>query len=138
MARQGGSRVKINRQAVDQLDLAMADGAFEVAKEIVLAADVPDAAPYGEGLILRGGALGYVGGKQIAAWSKEGVRPRKPRGFRVAKSNGPQAIAGFSFPGRFLERGTSKMGAQPFLTPARDQVRPRVAQIMKRAVGEAI
>lgn len=41
-------------------------------------------------------------------------------------------ISGFY--GRFIEYGTSRMGAQPFMRPAFDSVRPQV----QTAIGEAI
>ena len=133
MAVKRSTRVVLNRKAVDGVELALADGVHEVAKEIVEVANVPDAAPYGEGLIVHGGTLLYKGNQKLDGWSKDGRQPKKPRRFRTPASGGVVAIAGFSFPGRFLEFGTSKMAAQPFLAPARDQVRPRIGSIVKQA-----
>lgn len=134
MARKASTRVVFNRRALDVVDLALADGLEEVARTVVEDADVPDATPYGSGLVVRGGWLVYAGSKKVGGGSKDGRQPKKPRAFRVAGSRIIQAMAGFSFPGRFLETGTSKMSARPFLTPSRNRVIPHAASIMKPAV----
>jgi hypothetical protein len=104
-----------------------------VAKTIVREARPPDATPYGEGLVTAGGTLVYVGSKKVGGWSQDGSEPRKPRALRVRGSDMVVAVAGFGFPGRFQEMGTVNHGAQPFLTPSRDRVEPRVPGIVARA-----
>lgn len=131
MAKGRTARVVLNRRAIDGVRLALADGVFAVAKAIVKEANPPDATPYGDGLVTNGGALLYVDGKKIDGMGLDGRQPGKPR---AAKSGpGTVAIAGYGFPGRFLEFGTVKMAAQPFFTPARDRVLPRATSIIRQA-----
>jgi hypothetical protein len=106
----------LNRQAFDAITLAVADGAFELAKAVVLGANVPDATPLGQGLIQGGGVLAYVGRKRVGVASTGGqTSVKKPRAAKLSK--GITVIGGFGFPGRFVEEGTVNMAAQPFLTP---------------------
>ena len=135
MARGRTTRVKLNRAAVGGVRLALADGAHAVAKAIVMDANPPDAGPFGEGLVTRGGTLAYVGSKKVDGWSLDGRQPRKPRSLRVRGSEDIVAVAGFGFPGRFQEFGTARHSAQPFLTPARDRVVPRAVGILRQAVA---
>lgn len=111
----GARRIELNRSAFDAITLAVADGAFELAKSVIEGADVPDAAPYGEGLVQGGAAIAYVGKKRIGVWSKTGSSVKKPRAARL--SAGVTVIAGYGFPGRFKETGTVRMAATPFLAP---------------------
>lgn len=129
------ARVKLNRKSIDQVRLAVADGTQAIGKAVIVAAKVPDAPPYSEGLVDRGGAITYVGAKKTAGWGTDGRQPKKPRAFRVAGTDTIQTLAGFGFPARFLEFGTAKMAARPFLTPARNQVEPRAAGIMRQAAA---
>lgn len=131
MAKGRTARVVLNRKAIDGVRLALADGVFAVAKTIVNEADPPDATPYGKGLVTNGGALLYVDGKKLDGMGLDGRQPGKPRSAK--SSPGTVAIAGFGFPGRFLEFGTVKMAAQPFFTPARDRVLPRATGIIRQA-----
>jgi hypothetical protein len=116
----GARKMVLNRAAVDQIILATADGLFELAKSIVQNADVPDAAPYGVGLVQGGGAVAYVGKKRVAEWSKTGDTVKKPRAAKLSPkgTDGVTVIFGYGFPGRFQEVGTVKQAAKPFLTPA--------------------
>jgi hypothetical protein len=112
----GARRIVLNRQAFDEITLAVADGAFELAKEVVLGAQVPDAAPYGQGLIEGGGVIAFVGKKRVGMAATGGATSvKKPR--RAKLGTGITVVGGFGFPARFVEEGTAHMGAQPFLTP---------------------
>jgi hypothetical protein len=114
----GARRIVLNRAAFDAISLATADGLFETAKAIVDGAHVPDAAPLGLGLIQGGGALAYVGRKRVNVYSKYGATSvKKPRGAKLS-ATGITVVGGYGFPGRFVEEGTVKMRAEPFLTPA--------------------
>lgn len=134
MARGPSARVVLNRDALTAVGLAVADGLEQVVKSIVTEAHPPDATPYGEGLVTRGGWLVYHGSKKVGGGSLEGKQPKKPRALRVRGTTGITAIAGFGFPGRFQELGTVNHGAQPFLWPAWTRVEPRLEQIMAPAV----
>lgn len=116
----GARRMVINRAAVDQIILATADGLFELAKAIVMAADVPDAAPFGVGLVQGGGVIAFVGNKRVGVWSKTGDTVKKPRAAKLSPkgSDGVTVVFGYGFPGRFQEAGTIKQAGHPFLTPA--------------------
>jgi len=134
MARKPSTRVVLNRAALNTVDLATAEGLEEVVRTVVETARPPDAPPYGQGLPAHGGWLVYAGAKKVGGGSLDGRQPKKPRGFRVQGSRMLQAIAGFSFPGRFQESGTAKMAANPFLTPAASATVPHAPSIMKPAV----
>lgn len=113
----GARRMVINRAAVDQIMLATADGLFELGKAIVMNADVPDAAPYGVGLVQGGGAIAFVGKKRVAVFSKYGATSvTKPRQCKL--TDGVTVAFGYGFPGRFQEQGTINQPSRPFLTPA--------------------
>ncbi len=135
-------RVVLNRAAFDAITLATADGLFELAKSIVENADVPDATPLGLGVIQGGGALAYVGSKRVGVFSKYGATSvKKPRAAKLSK--GVTVIGGYGFPGRFLEEGTVKMAAEPFLTPQLMATLPdavgfvRLACIKRGVIGNA-
>jgi hypothetical protein len=139
VARRPSARVVLNRQQVDHVKLAIADGLFEVGQQIieVAAANAPDSPydpyPLGEGLVKQGGVLAYVDGKKVAGWSQRGTQPKKPRALRSSRK-AVQVAAGYGFPGLFVELGTVRSRAQPFLTPAMNQVAPQIPLIMERVV----
>jgi len=137
----GARRIVLNRAAFDEITLAVADGAFELAKAVIEGAQVPDAAPYAEGLVQGGAALAYVGSKRVGLWSKTGATVKKPRAAKLSK--GITVIGGYGFPGRFVESGTIHMAGQPFLTPELMATLPdaegfiKAACIKRKVVGAA-
>ncbi|MCC6619467.1 MAG: hypothetical protein IT341_10575 [Chloroflexi bacterium] len=133
MARKPSARVVMNRAALDEVRLAVADGALAVGEAVVREADPPDATPFGAGLVTNGGWIGYVGDKKIGGGGLDGKQPKKPRTFRVRGTQRIQIIAGFGFPGRFQELGTVNHPAQPFFTPAMNRVLPRTSELMRPA-----
>lgn len=133
MPRKTSARVVLNRQALNEVGLAVADGLEEVVRSIVLDAHPPDATPYGAGLVTSGGWLVYHGSKKVAGGSLTGKQPKKPRAVRVMGIGGITAIAGFGFPGRFQEIGTIYHRAQPFLGPSLMRHLGRIPQIMAPA-----
>jgi hypothetical protein len=110
VARKPSKRVVMNREALDAIRLGMADGTHNVGMAIIEGAQVPDAPPYGVGLVDTGRVVTLVDGRKVAG---EGTPPREAK---VGK--GTVTIFGFGFPGRFQELGTSKQPARPFLTPS--------------------
>lgn len=133
------TRVELNRAALGpngRVELAIADGITAAAQMIVEIADPPDAPPFGQGLVQRGGWLGYVGGKKVGGGGTDGKQPKKPRAFRPGKAGYIVAMAGFGFPARFQEFGTVNHDPQPFLTPARNAVAPRIPEIVAGYVRE--
>jgi hypothetical protein len=126
------AKVVLNRAALDELVLKAADGAFEFAKSVIDGADVPDATPFGEGLVTQGGVIAYVDRKLIATYAKNGDSVKKPRAAKLGK--GIVIIGGFGFPGRFQETGTIKQAAKPFVTPELLAELPGAQDFIKRGV----
>lgn len=153
MAKGFTKRVVLNRSAIHEVTLAMADGMFAVTKEMIETADPPDTGEgyyyfgkkgarergpereIGEGLVKGGGVLAYVDGKKVNGWHMDGRQPKPPRAAKVSKGRGAVVIFGFRFPGRFQEFGTIHHAPQPFLTPAVDATMPRSTSIMAPVVG---
>lgn len=127
------ARVELNRSRIDEVYLGLADGMQLLAARIVAEADVPDAEPFGEGLVATGDSATWVNGKKIAGTAS------KPRGMRLEKT-GITSVAGFGFPGRFLEIGTVDTRAQPFLTPSAARVLPdapiQLSHSLRRRLGQ--
>ena len=110
-----GVKVVVNRAAFTEWQLGVADGLFEAAKDALAATKVPDAPPYGQGLVEGGGALAWLDGKKVGGTTIGGRAISKPRGLRTARGEAV-AIVGFGFPGRFVELGTVDTAANPFTT----------------------
>jgi HK97 gp10 family phage protein len=110
------ARVQLNRAALNQVDLAVADGLLEQAQNIVEAANPPDAPPFGKGLVQTGGAAAWAGKKKVGGAKSGGREIKKPRAVRL-EAGVTTAVGGFGFPARFQEMGTVHQPARPFLTP---------------------
>lgn len=128
------SRVEINRAALDEISLGLADGVYDIARTIsvVAASNAPDEPPYGVGLVDAGGAAVWVRGKKVAeSTTGPDGKVDKPRGLTL-KSAGSSivGVVGFGFPALFVEFGTVRMRAEPFLTPAALQVLGTQAKIL--------
>lgn len=134
MARRPSSRVVLNRAALDEVQLAVAEGVEEIARTVVETAEPPDATPFGVGLATRGGWAVYAGKKKVAGGSLDGTQPKKPRAFKPSPT-GVTGIAGFGFPGRFQETGTVHQPARPWFMPAVVRVKAIAAEIMREIVG---
>ena len=116
------ARVVMNRAALDELQLAMADGLLELGEQIIAEArdnaprDPEAAAARGVPMMAdTGHAVVYALGKKVGG---EDGGTGKPRGMKTPKN---QAVLGVWFSSRishFSELGTVKMAARPFLTPA--------------------
>lgn len=141
MARRRRSRVVLNRSRVEATRLALADGLMDAGKAVIEVAsrqapDSPyDPYPRGEGLPKQGGVMALVDGKQVGTWHIRGAKVDRPRAARGAR--GTVVFAGFGFPGRFQEFGTVNHPAQPFLTPARDTVAPRIPELMRARMAKS-
>jgi hypothetical protein len=138
------ARVIMNRGALDELQLGMADGLLTLGQRIVAEAaanaprDPEAAARRGVPMMAdTGHVVVYALGTKVGG--EEGSTG-KPRGMKTPKD---QAVLGvwFSSPlAHFAELGTIKETARPFLTPALlanvDDVGPYVtASIRKRAAS---
>lgn len=138
MARGRSARVVINRKAMDKVILAVADGAHAVGLEYIQTADVPDAPPYGEGLVQGGGTITYAGPKKIAGWGSNGRQPQKPRAMRVGGSDSIQMAAGWGFPARLVALGTVDTPAHGWAHAALNAITPRIPSIIRRAAAYRI
>lgn len=134
MARGPSAKVVINRAALDEVHLALAEGVEEVARTVVETADPPDETPFGAGLVRHGGWAVYDGTKKVGGGSLDGSQPKKPRAFKPLP-NAITGIAGFDFPARFQELGTVHQPARPFFMPAAVRVKGIAAEIMREIVG---
>lgn len=99
MARGPSKRVVLNRAALDQVTLGLADGLAGLTKAIIAEADTPDAPPYGEGLVDKGDWGVWVNGRKVSGSAA------KPRAARLQKP-GITALVGYGFPARFVRDGT--------------------------------
>lgn len=131
------ARVELNRAAFDTLDVAHSDALFAVAVKVIETARPPDAPPYGKGLVQGGGALGFVGKKKVNGTTIGGRQIRKPRSLRL-KGDEVAAIAGWGFPGRFVELGTVDTHADPFLTRAVAIVEPQAEVVISDAIAKRL
>lgn len=123
------SAVRLRKEALDDVVFIVADGLQEAGRVIaeIASANAPDSPydpyPEGEGLPKQGGVLTYVGNQKVDGWSIRGPQPAKPRAARlITKAHSIVTLVLWGFPARFAEGGTKRHPAQPFVTPARDQV----------------
>lgn len=137
MARAYKSRVELNRKAFEAIQLAETDAMFEVAKEVLSVVQVPDAPPYGKGLLEGGGAIGFFGSKKVASTQIGGRDVAKPRSLRL-KANESAVAVGFGFPARFVELGTVDTAANPFLSRAVAFVMPDADVIVSTAISKRL
>jgi hypothetical protein len=135
------SRVELNRAALDEVHAAFADGIFDLARAIIRVAenDAPDAPPYGEGLVERGGAAVWVKGRKTHETTSNPIdqKVRKPLGLVLKRS--PSVIvgvAGWGFPALFQEFGTVHHRAQPFFSPAASEVLGSETRVILSAAME--
>lgn len=141
MARGPTKRVRLAREALTAVGVAVADGLLEVGRTIVETTRPPDSPlepyPLGQGLPLQGGVLVYLHGQKVAGWSQRGLQPKKPRNGATPK-DAIVALVGFGFPGGLKEGGTLHDPPHPFLSPATDEVTPHIPAILAEIVGPAL
>jgi hypothetical protein len=135
MSKGAKARVELNRAAFHEIDLANTDGLMAIAEEVIHTAKPPDAPQYGQGLVQGGGWLSYLDGKKIGGQMEDGRNAAKPRSLKLRDQ---VAIAGWGFPGRFVELGTVDTHAQPFLTRAVASVEPEADVILSKRVKERL
>lgn len=137
------SRVEINRAALDEVMAGLADGVHDVARAIGVVA--ASRAPYSEHdpdvpplhhLEDVVGAMTYVRGKRTHEWNSGPLRPNKPKTVRVRTGPEVLGIVGVGFPGMFVELGTLHAPAQPFFTPAAEEVVGGQAKFLLSAAME--
>lgn len=137
MARKPNARVELNRSKLNEVQLGIAQGLHELAVSIAQDASSQVTVSTDDWHIRdHWGAATYVDGKKVLDTSSDGSATAKPREFRAPK--GLSAIAGFDFPARFLEVGTSDTAAQPFLSPASTRGAERAGPIIRDALAPTL
>lgn len=131
------ARVALKRNALDEVQLGLADGVGRFLEEVaqIASARAPDQFEDDKGLPDRWGWAVYSGGKKVADGSGDGSVVKPPREMRISRQDGLAGFVGFGFPARFLEFGTVKMRAQPFLTPAVESVAPRAPGLIREGAA---
>lgn len=118
MARKVSVRTVVNRQALTAAREGAVAAMEDLGQRFLAVAEVPDAPPLGKGLVETGQYGVWSDGRKVAGTAT------RPHGERIPKQ-GVLLIAGYGFPAHFLEWGTIKMPAIPFVTPAALQVIPQ-------------
>ena len=131
MARKVTVRTVANKAALGAISRGLAEGMAAVGRAIIATADVPDAAPFGEGLVTTGDWGVWAGTRKVDGTAT------KPRTVRT-RAGVITLVAGFGFPGRFQEFGTVHHAAQPFLTPAVLEVTPTTEAHLRAPVRRAL
>lgn len=113
MARKTSVKVVLNRQCLDAIREGEVEG-FEKLGQSILddgRSRVPDAPPYGKGLVETGAYGVWADGKKVAGTA---TKPRTA----VVKS-GVTVAVGYRFPARFLALGTIHIAPHPefFVSP---------------------
>lgn len=117
MKRKGKVRVELNRRELRRMGKVHERGTEGFCRAVLATARVPDAPPYGQGLIETGDYVVRRGRDRVAgSGDDEG---------RLSGGRGVNAAVGWGFPAHFLEFGTIKMRPHPFITPAALEVEPR-------------
>lgn len=120
---------KFNDAGYRQLREAVAHGFLRIGEEVLASADVPDAPPYGVGLVKRGATGAWVEGQKVGGAADA---PSE------VDTSGVVGVVGYGFPARFQEMGTVHQPARPFLTPAVMAVQPRAGDIIVQEVKARI
>lgn len=133
MAKKPNVRTVLNYKALSAFALGIADGMAEVGEAWLSAVEpnVPDAEPFGRGLVTTPDYGVWSNGKKVAGGAT------KPRTVKV-RAHGAVLVAGENFPGRFQELGTVKMAAQPHVTPAMLAVLPGSGKYIKDGVRKRL
>ena len=132
--RKESSRVVMNRAALTALAQGIADGYGQFGQTVLDVARpmVPDAPPYGLGLVNSGGWVVFANGRKVGGTANVRLgrrdQNRPPR-------QGIALFVGYAFPGRFAERGTVRTRAQPFLSPALFETLPRLPALVRDATA---
>ncbi len=126
MAGRVTARTVLNRAALDEIHGHLVDGMAAVGQEFLdrTRPNVPDAPPYGVGLVETGAFGVWSDGQQVAGSAS---RPETD-----IPSAGILLVAGYDDPARFLEEGTVHNRAFPFVTPGMLDTLPSKDEILAR------
>lgn len=127
-----GAQIVMNKEAIDALQMGMADGLIELGDRIIADAshgpggsgvgslrDPATAAARGVPMMLDTGYVtAWALGKLVYGSAEVAASKNKPRGLKV-RPDQVVMVAAFASPlAHFAELGTIKETARPFLTPA--------------------
>lgn len=138
------AKIEMNRKALDEFQLGMADGLGEMGKRVLdeshsIAAAYPAVAPGTPGglrdpaaaaergakmLMDTGRVIVYLDGKNVGRLGIDVDVTSKPKGMRARKGEVSMEVAYFSKLAHLVELGTIKMPARPFLLPAAHKIIP--------------
>lgn len=122
--------VRINRAALTELGLGIADGLLAVGEQAIAQSqpNAPDQPPTGKGLVRTGSYVVYVNKKKVGGNAT----------IRKSDKSGIVLYAGYGFPARFNEIGTIHQPARPFFTPAFMAAARELAAHVGPAVAERL
>lgn len=133
MARKVSSRVVINRQEITAIREGFVAGMESIGEQVLAMGEgkVPDATPFGQGLVTTGDYGVWADGRKVAGGAS------KPR--RAVARRGVTLIVGYGFPGRFQALGTTEIAPNPdwFVTPM-NSVIPGTQRYLKPHVTRAL
>lgn len=133
MARKIPVRVVVNRRAITAAREGFVAGMEDIGQRVLALGEgkIPDATPFGEGLVTTSDYGIWVDGKKVAGGAT------KPR--RVVAKQGVTLIVGYGFPGRFQSLGTTEIAPNPdwFVTPM-NEVLPGTGAYLKAPVKAAL
>jgi hypothetical protein len=124
--------VVLNRKALTALGEGIADGFIAVAERALelAAPNVPDAPPYGVGLVKTGAYVVYANGRKVGG--KGSLRRKEKKGIVM--------YAGYGFPMHLYELGSVHQPPRPVFAPAFFQatrdITPTVKPFVQQALGQ--
>jgi hypothetical protein len=126
------ARIQWNHDALDELELGMADGLAELGDVIIADATehAPDRPPIGVGLVETGKSAVWVRGKKVSGDLDKPKRMKMPLDQVVMVATFTSPIA------HFAELGTVTEPARPFLLPAFNRHVPGAAAFVVPAMGK--
>lgn len=126
-------KVLVNYGALDAMRQGIAEGLDDFGSTVIERArpNVPDEPPIARGLVNTGGWATYIDGRKVGGHST--VRLGRKNPLKVPR-RGIVLYVGYDFPAYFLEMGTVKMRARPFLTPAWNETAPELGPMLNAAI----
>lgn len=110
------ARVVLNRAALDQVQLGMADGLQEVGEAII--AEASARAPKLTGALAASGTVAVFALGKLVSGRTDIAAAKNKRGVKVGKNEVVMILGFTDWKAHFAELGTIKERARPFLIPA--------------------
>jgi hypothetical protein len=123
--RKVNSTTRLNRAALDAIRGGFVDSMSDIGARVVEIAkpNIPDAEPFGQGLVTTGDWAVWSDGKKVAG---TGAKPK-----RAIVKQAIVLIVEWGFPGRFQVFGTVNMPSNDFATQPMLEVLPDAARYIK-------